>query len=136
MVHVRDINGTGSRLLLEMAAQAERGVARGQQPGIHAPMRIVAGDAAFAHGFMIEHERAELRRVALGAGFILRQKFRPAALDDRAFVRIMAVATTHSAFNDGVVRRKIKFTLFIQVTLETHLGRFAGIEDGVQHTAG
>ena len=90
----------------------------------------------FAHRLVFEHERTELRHVALGAGFILRQKFRPAAFDDRAFVRIMAVAATDLAFNDRMVRGQIEFPLFVQMTLETNFGRFAGIDDGVGRAAG
>ena len=131
VIHIADKNCTGGRLLLEMAAQTKRSVARNQQPGVHTPMWIVASDATFAHGFMIEHERTGLRRVALGAGFILRQEFRPAAFDDGTFVRVVTVAATHLAFDDRMVRRQVEFTLFVQVTLKTHLRRFARIDDGV-----
>jgi len=92
---------------------------------------IVTRDAAFAHRLVLEHKRTELRRVALGAGFILRQEFRSAAFDDGAFVWIVTIAATHLAFDDRMVRRQIEFTLFVQMTLKTHLGRFAWIDDGV-----
>ena len=70
VVYIANINRPDGRLLLEMAAQAKRGVARYQQPGIHAPMRIMAGDTAFTHRFMGKHKRPGLRRVTLGADII------------------------------------------------------------------
>ena len=131
-----NVNLAGGRLLLEVAAQAERGVARNQQSCIHAAVRRVAGGAAFAHRLVLKHERTKLRRVALGADFILRQKFRPAAFNYGAFMRIVAVPTTHLAFDNGMVRRQIEFSPLMQVTLKTGFRRFAGIEDGVGRAAG
>lgn len=122
VIYIADINSAGGRLLLEMAAQAKRGVARDQQSGINAPMRIVAGDAAFVHRLMLKHKRTGLRRVALGTDFILRHEFRAAAFNHRAFMGIVAIGATHFAFDDRMVRRQIEFSLFIQMALETDLG--------------
>jgi hypothetical protein len=70
MIHIADINCAGGCLLLEMAAKAKRGIARNQQPGINAPVRVVAGDATFAHRFVLEHKRTGLRSVAFGADVV------------------------------------------------------------------
>jgi len=70
VIHIADINCAGGCLLLEMAAKAKRGIARNQQSGINAPVRIVTGDATFAHRLMLEHERTGLRRVAFGADVV------------------------------------------------------------------
>lgn len=135
VIHVAD-EDPGGRLLLEMAAQAQRGVTRNEHSRVHAAVRVVAGGAAFAHRLMLEHERPELLGVALGADFILPHEFRPAALDDRAFVRIVAVAATDLAFEDGMVRGQMEFSLLVQMALETRLGRFARINDGFGSAAG
>lgn len=70
VIHISDINCAGGCLLLEMAAEAKRGIARNQQSGINAPVRSVTGDATFTYRFMFEHERTGLRRVAFDAGVI------------------------------------------------------------------
>jgi len=136
MINGADEEAAVGRLLLEMAAQAKRLVARNQQSGIHAPVRIVAYGAAFAHRLMLEHERPELLHVALGADFIFPHEFRPAALDHRTFMRVVAVSATYLALQDGMVRRQIELSLLVQMALETRLGRLARIDDGVGSAAG
>jgi hypothetical protein len=121
VILARDVNMAVGGLLLEMAAQTKRGVARDQHPGIHGTVRIVAHGAAFAHGLVLKNERSELPRVALGAGFILGHKFRAAAHNHGTFVWTMAIAATDPPFKNGMMRRQMKFSLFVQVTLETHL---------------
>ena len=59
-------------LLLEMAFQAQGGVPLAQHLGVHRAMRLMAGRATFANGFMLEHERAALGHVTLAAGVELR----------------------------------------------------------------
>jgi len=103
VIKIADVDVAIGLLLLEMAAQAKRLIARNEQSGIHAPVRVVACRAAFAHRLMLEHERSELLRVALGADIILPHEFRPAALDHRTFVRVVAVSATYLAFDDGMV---------------------------------
>ena len=131
-----DQDGSVGCLLLVMAPQAQRLIARNQQPGVDAAVRVVARRATFAHRLMLEDERTTLLRVALGAGIVLRHHLRPAALDHRALVRVVAVAATNLAFEDGVMRRQIELSFLVQVTLETCLGRFAGIDDGAGRAAG
>lgn len=103
VIHIADINCAGGCLLLEMATQTKCRVARNEQSGVHAPMRIVAGDAAFAHRLVLKHEWTSLRCMAFGAEVIERREFCPAAGNHRAFVRIVAVSATHMAFDNGIV---------------------------------
>ena len=85
-------------------------------------MRRMASLAALnLHNLVLEHERAGLRRVALDANVILRHEFRPATFNDGTFVRIVAIAATHLAFDDRMVRRQIEFSLLVHMALETSL---------------
>ena len=131
-----NVNLAADRLLLEMAAEAKRGVARDQQSGVHRTVRIVARGASFARRLVFKHERTKLRRVALGAGFILGHEFGAASHDHGTLVRIMAVAATYLAFDDGMMRRQVELGFFVQMTLETHFRRFARIDDRVGRAAG
>ena len=122
VVRVADEDGAGRRLLLEMAAQAKRLVARDEQPRVHAAVRIVAGGAALAHGLMLEDEGTRLRDVAAGADLIRRENIGSGALDDRAFMRIMAIDAADLAFEDRMVRRQVELALLVEMALETSLG--------------
>lgn len=136
VILVRDVNMAVGGLLLEMAAQAKRGIARNQQPGVHGTMRIVARGAAFTHRFVLKNERTELCRMAFGADIILGHEFRPAAHDHGTLVRIMTITTTDPALKNRMMRRQIKFSLLVQMTLKTCLRRLARIDDGVGGAAG
>ena len=48
VIEIADKDLTRRGLLLEMAAQAKRLIARNEQSGIHAPVRVVACRATFA----------------------------------------------------------------------------------------
>jgi len=130
VIKIADIDVSIGRLLLEMAAQAKGLITRNQQSGVHASVRVVAYGATFAHRLMLEHERTELLHVALGADFIFPHEFRPAALDNRTLVRVVAVPATYLALEDGMVRRQTELSLLVQMALETRLRRFAWIDDG------
>ena len=123
---IADENVAIGCLLLVMAAQAKRLVARNQQPRVHATVRVVAGGAAFAQRLMLEHERSRLCDVALGTDLIGRLEVRPAALsaggNDGSFMRIVAIRTADLAFEDRMVRRQIELRPFVQMALETRLG--------------
>ena len=67
-----DVDPAPLGLLLEMAFQAQGGVPLAQHLGVHRAMRLMAGRATFANGFMLEHERAALGHVTLAAGVELR----------------------------------------------------------------
>jgi len=131
-----DQDGSVGCLLLVMAPQAQRLIARNQQPGVDAAVRVVARRATFTHGFVLEDKRTELLGVALGADFILAHEFCPAALDHGALVRVVAIAATNLAFEDRVVRRQIELSLLVQMALETCLGRLARIDDGTGGATG
>lgn len=131
MILARDVNMAVGLLLLEMAAQTKRGIARNQHSGVHRAMRIVAGRATLAQRFVLENERSELPRVALGADIFLRHEFRAAPHDHGTLVRIMTIAATDLSLKDRVMRWQVELGPLVQVTLKTCLRRFAGIDDGV-----
>ena len=91
MITTTDEHFSSGGLLLEMALEAQAGVARQQHLFIHGAVSTVTRRATFAHSFMLEHERPRLSGVAFPA----RLRFsgqRCSAADDRiAFVRIVAV---------------------------------------------
>ena len=62
----------GTGLLDEVTFQTQIRVPLGQQLGIDRAVRVVAGGAAFAQGFVFEHERTLLGRMAAQAHFIFR----------------------------------------------------------------
>src|SRR4051812_29368520 len=71
MVRASDQYPSTARLLLEMALEAEHGIALGQHLRVYRPMRFVAGRAPFAHSFMLEYEGTSLCNMALTAGLLL-----------------------------------------------------------------
>ena len=60
-------NGAAGGLLLEMALKTERCVTLPQHPRIDGTMELMANQAAFARGLMLEDERPALHGVALEA---------------------------------------------------------------------
>ena len=72
-------------LLLEMAFQAECLISLGQHAVINRPVRLVAGETAFARGFMFKNKRSPLRGVALEAGLHLRGPGEQAAARGRLY---------------------------------------------------
>ena len=136
MILAADHNTPQGDLLLEVAFETERLVARDEHLLIHRTMRLVAGRAAFPQGFMFEDERAELGGMAFAARFILGHQRRPAAFDRISPVWIMAVAATDFSFNDWVMMGKTKLTLFVEVALETGLRRFVRVHDRAARAPG
>src|SRR5687768_12752946 len=86
-----DDNSRGC-LGLEVTLQTEVGVALHQHLIVRRAVRIVAGGADFADGFVFENERAALRGVAFHAGVALAGDGGAAAFDGLAFVRVVAIA--------------------------------------------
>ena len=72
VIAIADENSTGLRLLLEMAFEAQRRVARDQHALIDRAVRRVAGNAALANGVVFEDERSSLRGVTLQASLVSR----------------------------------------------------------------
>ena len=99
-------------------------------------MRLVASGATFTQRFVLKHERPELRRVTLGASFVLRKQRCAAALDRGAFVRIVAITATYFAFEHRVMVWEVKLALLVQVALKAGFRRFVWIDDRVARAAG
>src|SRR5688572_33121424 len=93
-----DHDGAGRSLLLEVAFQAEGGVALGEHPLIDGAVRLVAGVAALAERFVLEDKRPSPRRVAPETGRARPGCFRSSALHRRAFGRSMTSAGSHPPF--------------------------------------
>ena len=64
---------TATRRLLKVTLQTKVRVAHRQHLGVDAAVRVVTSGAAFAHGFVLEHMRTALRRMALETTVILRK---------------------------------------------------------------
>jgi len=92
-------------LRLGVAFEAEIRIALGEHFSVHRAVRLMTDHAALAHGFMLEHVRAALGRMALQATVILRQQSRSAEFIRRAFVRVMAFRATHLAFGNRMMIR-------------------------------
>ncbi len=127
---------TTDGLLLIVALQAKGLVAGAEHLVVHRAVRIVAGDAALAGGFMFEDVRALLRRVALDAGVIHVRDLGAAAADRVPVVRIMAVGAGDFTRGDRVGGRKMKFAALVQVALKTRFGRGERVDDRSGATAG
>jgi len=85
-------------------------------------MHRVTGGASFAHGFVLEHKRPVLLRVASGAGLIHRRERGAHALYGRTFVWIVAVIAAQLSFHDRVVEWQVEFAPLIKVAVKTNLG--------------
>lgn len=92
----------------DVAFQAQRGVALGEQLGVHRAMRLMAGGAAFTHGFMLEHVRPALGIMALGADLCRRDQRRPRPLDGRPPVRIVAILASQAPLRYRVMIRQLE----------------------------
>jgi hypothetical protein len=132
MIRVADEDATADPLLLEMTLQTQGCVPLVQHPLIHRSVRRVAADAAFAHRFVLEHERTSLRGVTLQAGFVRAQKSEAPTFDsllesgaaefDRiSLMRVVTIDTAHLVFQHRVMVWQFEFRPDFQVTLETGL---------------
>ena len=135
MIPSANENSSRRGLLLEVALQAKRCVALQQHFLVHRTVDSVAGGAAFANGFVLEHKRSMLRGVALGAIVTLRshgcERGRRVS-----FVRVMAIGAGHFAFDDRMAMRQIEFPTLVEMALKTYIRRFTGIDNGVVFAAG
>jgi hypothetical protein len=106
----------------------------------------MTGQATLAHGLMLKNEWSTLRSVALKAGFVLAQEryaaaferllnIRPTAFHCHPHVRVMAVSTTHFAFQNRVAMRQLECRANFQVTLETSFRRLARIDNSVRRAS-
>ena len=133
-------------LLLEVTLQTQGLIPLRQHPLIHRSVRRMASYAPFAHRLVLVNERTSLRGVTLEAGFVLAHerdaaalkllgKAGPAALHDRADMRIMAIDATDFPFHDRMVMGQLEVGPHFQVALETGLRRFARIDNRLAATA-
>lgn len=136
MVTSTNHDPTRTRLLLEVAFQAEIGVPFGEHLGIDRTMRLVAGSATLPRRFMLENEGATLGLMAPNAGLVAAMGGGCGPGQCPALVRMMAVTAGHLAIFNRVMVRQLKLPPFIQMALETGLGRFAGIDNGISGAAG
>ena len=129
MVASADQDDAWGGLLLEVTLQTEVGVAGLEHLRVHGAVRIVAGDAAFAGGFVLEDVGAGLGSVTFDATAVDAVKLRSAFGDRSTLVRVVTVTATHLAVHHGMAEGEIEFAALIQVTLEAGLRRVAGIDD-------
>ncbi len=89
----------------------------------------MTGQATLANGLMLEHEWSTLCGVALEARFVLAKErnaaaferllnVRPATFHRHPHMRIVAISTTHFAFQYRVAMRQLETCAHFEVTLE------------------
>lgn len=136
MVTSTNQDPAGTRLLLEVAFQAEIGIPLGEHLGIDGTMRFVTGGAAFPCGFMLENEGTTLGLMATNTGFVAAVGGRCRASQCPALVRMMAVTAGHLAIFNRMMMRQLELSPFVQMALKAGLGRFARIDNRVAGTTG
>lgn len=130
MVDCADIDRPAAHGILRMTAQAEVWIRVGEHFPIHGPVRGVADRAAFAQGFMFEHNRPGLFPMAHRATFVEPRHFQPAGgLENVAPMRVVALRAIHMALDDRVMLRQAEFSARLDVALETRGRVLAGIHD-------
>lgn len=135
VITTADQNRAGRGLLLEMAFQAQRGVALGEHSLIHRPMRLMTGETALAQRLVLKHVRPALHGVALKTGFVRTRQFGAAALDRRSFVRVVAISATHFPLQHRMMVRQSELSAHLEMALETRLRRSTRVDDGVRPAA-
>jgi len=118
-------------LLLKVAADAQILIALRQHLGVHASVRLMAGGASFADGFMLENKGTSLRNVAFPARFTFEGQGGAATVNGVGLVRIVAIRTSDLAFEDGMMRSEMELAAFVEVALEACLWTFPGVHDRV-----
>ena len=117
-------------LVLRMASQAKVRVAIDKHFAVDRAMRVVARGATLAHGLVLEHNRARLFTMTLGAAFVeSRHRQSAGRFENVVTMRVVALNTIHFALNHGMMLGQIKFRLNFEVALKTRRRVFAGIDD-------
>ena len=117
-------------LVLRMASQAKVRVAIVEHFAVDRAMWVVTRGATLAHGFVLEHNRARLLAMTLGAAFVEpRHRQSAGRFENVVAMRVVALNTIHFAFNHGMMLRQVKFRLNFEVALKTRRRVFAGIND-------
>ena len=107
---------------LRVAAQAKIWIGLHEQLAIDGTVWRVTGRAAFAQGFVLEHDTLRLRAMATGA-LLIQSRHRESArrLHDVLPVRVVALHAVHPAFAHGMVLREVELRVDFEVTCETRL---------------
>ena len=136
VIFLADYNGAGHRLHLRVTSEAKINVAFEQQFGIDRAVRRMTDGAALAQGFVLEHEWPRLLTMALRAILVQpRHRQSAARFHDVAAVRVMALHTIHPVFYDGMMLRKVEFSVDFKVALKTRRRVFAGIDNELAASA-
>lgn len=137
VIGVADENGSIGTLNLRVTAQAKVGIAFDQHLLIDRAVWVVTNVATFAQRFVLEDKGSCLFAVALRATFVLsRHRQSARRFENVAAVRIVAIHTTHAAFNDRMMLRKTEFGMNIKMTLKTGRRVIARIDDECCAAAG
>jgi len=104
-------------LLLEVAFEAEVGIAHGQHFGVNAAMSRMAGGATFLHRLVFKNVRPALGRVAFKTVFVLGKQGRATAGEHASLVRRMALRAFHPALGHGMMAGQLKLAANIVVAL-------------------
>ena len=123
MVRAADQNCVAC-VLFKMTAQTKVGIAVHEQFVVDRSMRIVTGRAALTQRLVFKDERTLLGRMTAQAHVVFRKQCRPAAPENRPFVRVMTVGAGHPAFRDGMMNGQLKLRTHVGMTLIAH--RFLG----------
>jgi len=115
---------------LGMAFETERVVALGKQFGVDRPVRLVAGDTAFAQGFVFKRKGSRLFPVAGRARFVQARHGKSArGLEGVPSMRVVALHATHLSLDDRMMIRQVHLRFHVDVALKTGGGIPAGIDD-------
>jgi hypothetical protein len=115
---------------LGVTPEAEVRIALGEQLGVDAAVRIMAGRAAFPQCRMLKDKGPGLLAMALGTGFIQACHHQAASrFEDVAAMGIVALDAVHLFLQNRVVLGKLEFRLFLAMALEARGRVFPGIDD-------
>ena len=118
-------------LALEMTFEAEAGIALLEHLVVDRAVNCVAHRAAFAHGFVLKDKGPDLRGVTGDANILFVEQGGATGTKRIVPMRVMAIAAGDPALEYRVMMRQAKLAAFVQVALETDLGRFAGVNDSM-----
>jgi len=138
MVPATDENASGSAWPrhLGMATQTQICIRLGEHFSVDGPVGIMADRAAFPQGGVFINERPGLFPVALGAGFIQpRHGQSTRRFHNVHAVRVVALNAIHFPFQHRMMLGKVKFSLHLQMTLETRLRILARVDDKLVQAA-
>ena len=136
MINAPEVDRSVPDRILCMAAQAKVRVGIDEHFPVDGAVRVVAGGAAFAQGFMLVHHRPRLLAMTPGTAFVEPRHLQSAGrFKNIAPVRVVALPTIHAAFNHRVMLRHVEFRLDFGVALETRGGIPAGVHNEFAATA-